>query len=132
MRVLYVSHTAAVAGAEHSLLVLLRSVSDPVRPALACPEGELADAARGLGIDVRPIPGTDLSGRLHPRHTTREGARLAASVRAVSAIAKAGSADVIHANTPRAGLVSAAARGAGGMRPWSMSATRCHRDACRA
>jgi len=111
MRLLCVSHTATMAGAEHSLLVLLRSLPGGVAAALACPEGELADAARALDIDVRPISGTDLSGRLHPRHSSREAARLLRSGREVRAIARDWHADVIHANTPRAGLVSAAGGG---------------------
>jgi glycosyltransferase involved in cell wall biosynthesis len=113
MRLLCVSHTATVAGAEHSLLVLLRHLPDGVGAVLACPEGELARAARALGIDVRPIPGTDLSGRLHPRHTAREAIRLLRSGRDVVGIARDWGADVVHANTPRAGLVCAAAVGTG-------------------
>jgi L-malate glycosyltransferase len=111
MRLLCVSHTATIAGAEHSLLVLLRSLPETVAATLACPEGELAQAARAVGVAVRPIPGTDLSGRLHPRHTTREGMRLVRSGREVAAVARDCDADVIHANTPRAGLVTAAAGG---------------------
>lgn len=111
MRLLCVSHTARVAGAEHSLLVLLDSLPEGVEAALACPEGELAAAARVQGVEVRPISGTDLSGRLHPRHTAREVMRLLRSGRELAAIAREWGADVVHANTPRAGLVSAAAGG---------------------
>jgi len=109
MRLLCVSHTATIAGAEHSLLVLLGALPDGVTAALACPEGELAHTARALGVDVRPIAGTDLSGRLHLRHTPREALRLMRSARQVAAIARDFEAGVIHANTPRAGLISLAA-----------------------
>ncbi|HWD73527.1 MAG TPA: glycosyltransferase family 4 protein [Solirubrobacteraceae bacterium] len=118
MRVLYVSHTANVAGAEHSLLVLLRALSGAVvEPVLACPEGELATAARAIGVDVCAVPGTDLSSRLHPRHTAREAARAARTGRALGVIGRESRADLVHANTPRAGLISAFAGGAGGARP---------------
>lgn len=110
MRVLHVSHTASVAGAEHSLLVLLGSLPAGVEPVLAVPEGELAVAARDLGVEVRTVPGTDLSARLHPRHTPPEVARMARSARAVAAIARATRPAVVHANTPRAGLLGLAAR----------------------
>lgn len=108
MRLLCVSHTATIAGAEHSLLVLLGALPVGVTAALACPEGELARTARALDVDVRPIAGTDLSGRLHLRHTPREALRLMRSARQVAAIARDFEADVIHANTPRAGLISLA------------------------
>jgi glycosyltransferase involved in cell wall biosynthesis len=117
MRVLYVNHTARVSGAEHSLLVLLRSVAGTVSPVLACPDGELAVAAGRLGVEVRRIPGTDLSARLHPRHTAREAVRAVRAGQALGAIARDVSADVIHANTPRAGLISAFTRGVSGAKP---------------
>lgn len=117
MRVLHVSHTAAVAGAEHSLLVLLRALAGSATCTLACPEGELAIAARRSGVEVRVIPGTDLSSRLHLRHTPREATRAARTGRALGAIARLTGADVVHANTPRAGLISAFTDGAGGTRP---------------
>lgn len=117
MRVLHVSHTASVAGAEHSLLVLMRALSDQVSCTLACPEGELASAARLAGVAVEPIPGTDLSSRLHPRHTTTELLRAARTSRALRRIARRIGADVVHANTPRAGLISSFAAGAGGTGP---------------
>jgi L-malate glycosyltransferase len=117
MRVLYVNHTARVSGAEHSLLVLLGSLAGRVSAVVACPEGELAGAVRRLGVPVRAIPGTDLSARLHIRHTVHEGARAARAAVAVRSIAHDVGADVVHANTPRAGLISVLACGGGGARP---------------
>lgn len=117
MRVLYVNDTARMSGAEHSLLVLLRSVAGEVSPVLACPEGELAIAARALGVDVRPIPGSDLSARLHPLHTGREAVRAALTALAIGSLAREVGAEIVHANTLRAGLMCALARGAGGAAP---------------
>lgn len=117
MRVLYVNHTAVISGAETSLLVLLRSLDPSVSPFVACPEGELAVAVRRTGIPVYPIRGTDLSARLHPRHTPREALKVVGAVRSIGSIARAVDADVIHANTPRAGLIAAFARGGGGAGP---------------
>jgi glycosyltransferase involved in cell wall biosynthesis len=117
MRVLYVSHTAAVSGAEHSLLVILRAGAGRIAAVLACPEGELATAARRAGVPVHVIPGTDLSARLHPWHTAAGVVRAARSAWRIRAIARAAGADVIHANTPRAALLSLLARGRDGARP---------------
>jgi glycosyltransferase involved in cell wall biosynthesis len=117
MRVLYVSHTALVSGAEQALLVLLRSVSGVVSPVVACPEGELALAVRELGIPVHVIPGTDLSARLHPWHTTREALKVARAARLTRSIARRVKADIVHANTHRAGLMTALARGVNGAKP---------------
>jgi hypothetical protein len=55
MRVLYVSHTAAVGGAERSLLTLLDHLPAEVEPVLACPEGPLAAAARDLIIPTPAV-----------------------------------------------------------------------------
>lgn len=117
MRVLYVNHTSVVSGAEESLLVLLRSLSGQVEASVACPQGQLADLVRAAGISSYPIPGTDLSARLHPVHTTREIGKTVTAARAVRSLARRLKADLVHANTPRAGLMSAFAAGAAGAHP---------------
>jgi glycosyltransferase involved in cell wall biosynthesis len=68
-------------------------------------------------VEVRPVPGTELSARLHPVHTTEQTLRAARAAQSVRAIARAVKADIVHANTPRAGLISLLARGAGGTGP---------------
>jgi hypothetical protein len=50
MRVLYVNHTAAVSGAEHSLLSLLSGLPGDVEPVLAAPRGRLTEEAAALGV----------------------------------------------------------------------------------
>lgn len=117
LRVLYVNHTSVMSGAEASLLVLLQALGDAVAPVVACPPGPLVGAVRKLGVEVRPVPGTELSARLHPVHTTEQSLRAARAAQVVRAIARAVAADVVHANTPRAGLISLLAQGAGGRGP---------------
>jgi D-inositol-3-phosphate glycosyltransferase len=117
MRVLYVSHTSVISGAEHSLLVLLRGLPNGVEAVVACPDGELAVAVRAAGVAVDPIPGTNLSSRLHPVHTVRGLAAVLRAALAIRAVARRHGADVIHANTPRAALMCALARGGSGARP---------------
>ncbi len=110
MRVLYVSHTSQVSGGERSLLDLLAGLPADVTPVVACPEGPLAERARSLDVGVRHLPGTDASLRLHPRHTTRAVAQLGRAAVAVRRLSSAVGADVVHANSIRAGLVTAGAR----------------------
>jgi glycosyltransferase involved in cell wall biosynthesis len=117
LRVLYVNHTSVMSGAEASLLVLLQALGDTVSPVVACPPGPLAGAVGKLGIEVRPVPGTDLSARLHPVHTTEHTLRAARAAQSVRTIARGVRADIVHANTPRAGLISLLATGAGGAGP---------------
>jgi len=55
--VLFVNHVAFISGAEESLLSLLAAL-DRTRyaPFLACPPGDLASAARELGVETVPLP----------------------------------------------------------------------------
>src|ERR1700759_4499926 len=69
MKVLYVNHTGQISGGEKSLLELVRGGAPEVSPVVACPEGPLADAVADIGVPHVPIPGTDGSLKLHPRHT---------------------------------------------------------------
>jgi len=105
VRVLYVNHIGAVSGAERSLLDLMAAAraQDDVR--LACPSGgPLAGAARALGIDVDTIAPTEGSLRLHPAETPRAILRMGAAGWQVARHAWRMPADVIHANSIRAGL----------------------------
>jgi glycosyltransferase involved in cell wall biosynthesis len=112
--VLYVNQTAQVSGAERSLLTLLEGLPAEAGAALACPYGDLAEAAVRLEVPVLPIPGTDASFRMHPLHTSRAALELRRSSRAVRAVVGSRRPGVVHANTTRAGLISLAARRRGG------------------
>ena len=91
-------------------MLLLDALPDGVEPIVACPKGPLTDRLREMGIETTPIRGTDGSLRLHPTRTPRallEMGHAAAQVRRAAARARA---DVLHANSIRAGLIVAAAR----------------------
>lgn len=96
------------------MLDLLRGLPDSIDPVLACPNGPLASAARGLGVPVRTIRGTDSSLRLHPLHTTRGLLDVARAALHVRHLARGLRADVVHANSIRASVVASIARKLGG------------------
>lgn len=107
MKLLCVNHTGTISGAERSLLDLLRGLPDWIEARLACPrDSPLATAARTTGIEVDHIPGNDGSLRLHPRETPRALARIGAAAACTAVHARHMRADLIHANSIRAGLVS--------------------------
>jgi glycosyltransferase involved in cell wall biosynthesis len=104
MRALYVNQTAQVSGAERSLLSLLKGLRGDPEPLLACPPGELTELAREAGVETAPIVGTEVSFRLHPRHTARGLADVARSALQLRRIGSAFQPDLVHANTTRAAL----------------------------
>ena len=107
MRVLYVNHTGQVSGAERSLLDLLGGSRAELDACLACPlAGPLASAARRLGIPVAPIVGTEGSLKLNLIHTPRALAAMSGAAIQVAWHARAWGADVLHANSIRAGLIA--------------------------
>lgn len=110
MRVLYVNHTAEVSGAERSLLSLLAALPEQVQPRVATPAGRLAEAVEELGIATSNITGTAGSLRLHPLHTPRALAEMGMAAVQVRAAARAHRAEVLHANSIRAGIILALAR----------------------
>ena len=109
MNVLYVNHTSRISGGERSLLDLLGALPDDVSPAVACPSGALADAVGALGVPWRRLPAIDASLRLHPLHTPRGLAALGAGAVVIRRLADRLGADLLHANSIRAGLVAAIA-----------------------
>src|SRR4051812_40053614 len=103
VRVLYLNHTAYFGGAERSLLELLSGPPDGILPLVLAPRGPLLDQARAAGIDVLPVPAADGGLRLHVRHTPLTLLALARAARAVRRAAHDFGADLVHANTVRAG-----------------------------
>jgi glycosyltransferase involved in cell wall biosynthesis len=110
VRVLYVSHTAVVSGAERSLLDLLGALPEGVQPLLAAPSGRLSELARQRGIATTAITGTAGSLRVHPLHTPRALAEMAIAAWQVRRAAARHGAELVHANSIRAGIVLALAR----------------------
>jgi hypothetical protein len=118
LRVLVVNQTAATSGAEHSLLTLLAAL-DPaeVKVTVACPVGLLSARVLALGLPHVPIAGTEASFRLNLKTTTPELVDLGRSAFQVARAARRMGADVVHANTTRAGLIAIAARAFGAPAP---------------
>lgn len=117
MRVLYVSHTAQISGGERSLLGLLGALPESLQPHLAAPEGPLQRAVQALGVPVTSITGTAGSLRLHPLHTPRAIAEIELAALQVRRAARRAQAEIIHANSIRAGIelgLAPAPRTAGG------------------
>jgi glycosyltransferase involved in cell wall biosynthesis len=110
MKVLYLNHTSQISGAEHALLALLRRLPTDIDPAVACAPGPLADEVRELGIPVMTVGGTSGSLKLHPVYTPRAVADVATSALALKRLAHRFGADLIHANSIRAGVIGVLAR----------------------
>ena len=107
LNVLYVSHTGQVSGAELSLLDLLTSLPASVRPSLACPaEGPLAGLAADAGVRTLRIAGTAGSLKVSARRTSRAVAELGLAAAQLVRLAARARADVVHANSVRAGLAA--------------------------
>jgi L-malate glycosyltransferase len=82
---------------------------------VACPSnGPLADAVEGAGVERVSLPSVDASLRLHPLHTPVGVGQLGAGGVALARAARRFRAEVIHANSPRAGIMGAIARRLGG------------------
>jgi glycosyltransferase involved in cell wall biosynthesis len=105
LTVLYVNHTSVVSGGERSLLSLLAALPAAVQARLAAPRGELTAAAERLGIPVSAITGTAGSLRPHLIHTPRALAEMTAAALQVRRAAHRSDAEIVHANSIRAGVV---------------------------
>lgn len=97
-----------MSGAERSLLTLLEGLPGDVEPFLACPDGPLAAAGRELGVPVIEVSGTEGSLRLDPVHTPRTLVDLGRTALEVGSAARRIGADLVHANSTRAGLAAIA------------------------
>jgi L-malate glycosyltransferase len=115
MKILFVNHTSAASGAEFALMRLVAGVRRHHHVAVACPEtGPLADLLDDAAVQHVPIPAFEASLRLDPVQTPLNMTRLAVGGVALKRAAKRFDADLIHANTPRAGLMGALANRLGG------------------
>ncbi len=115
MRILVVNHTSAASGAEFAMMRLVGSLRRSHHVAVACPAtGPLADMLDDAAVQHFPIPAFEASLRLDPVHTPVNVGRLGLGGVALARVARRFGADLIHANTPRAGLMAAIARRLGG------------------
>jgi L-malate glycosyltransferase len=110
MKVLYLNHTSQISGAEHALLALLKRLPADIDPAVACAQGPLAEKVRELGIPVMTVGGTSGSLKLHPVYTPRAVVDVATSALALKRLARRFGADLVHANSIRAGVIGVLAR----------------------
>ena len=115
MKILFVNHTSAASGAEFALLRLVAGVRRHHHVAVACPPtGALADLLDDSAVQHVPIPPFEASLRLDPVQTPLNLSRLAIGGVALARAARRFDADLLHANTPRAGLMAALAYRFGG------------------
>jgi glycosyltransferase involved in cell wall biosynthesis len=115
MRILFANHTGAWSGAEVSLMRVLAGVRAHHEVCVACPRaGLLSDALAAAGVARRPLPEVGASLRLHPLRTPLGLGQLAAGGVALAGAARDFRADVIHANSTRAGILASIARALGG------------------
>jgi glycosyltransferase involved in cell wall biosynthesis len=114
MRVLYANHTGRVSGGERSLLDLLGGVPANLVPIVACPRGALAAHVRARGLVHLNLPEIEASFRLHPVHTPAALGRLLQGAIRLRLFARRSGAELIHANSARAGLIAAVAHLLGG------------------
>ena len=110
MKVLFVSHTGLVGGAEHALLDVLTHLPAGVDPVVACPDGPLDGAIADAGIHRERLPPISATLRLHPARTPLALVELARAGRALRAAAQRSRPDVLHLNSTRAALMAAARR----------------------
>ncbi|HUA74458.1 MAG TPA: glycosyltransferase family 4 protein [Solirubrobacteraceae bacterium] len=105
------NHTATVSGGERSLLELLATLPPEVERRLACPPGALQERAEALGVPCTSIAGTAGSLRLHPLHTPLALAQMSlAAAQVAHAARRPPPAELVHANSIRAGVVLGLAR----------------------
>jgi glycosyltransferase involved in cell wall biosynthesis len=115
VRILFANHTGVASGAEYALVRLVQALRERHRVAVACPkEGSLADLMDEAAVQRLNIPAFEASLRPDPVRMPIYMGRLAAGGLMLARAARRFDADVIHANTPRAGLMGAVARRAGG------------------
>ncbi len=104
LTLLFVDHASVIGGAERSLLLLLKHLDrDRWQLHLACPPGDLADAARALDVSVHPLPLPRL------RRSVRFPFDLLAHAARLARLARALDARALVANTVRAAFYTAPA-----------------------
>jgi L-malate glycosyltransferase len=110
MKIVLVNHTSDWSGGEVALMRLIAALSQEHECVVACPpEGTLPERLDEYGIARVALPDVDLSLRVHPVQTPIGIAQVAAAGVALRRRAREEGADLVHANSVRAGLITAAA-----------------------
>jgi glycosyltransferase involved in cell wall biosynthesis len=108
VRILLANHTSAWSGAEVSLMRLVAGLRADHELAIACPDdGRLAREVESAGIERLSLPAVTASLKLHPVHTPAGLRQLGSGGSALARAARRFQAQVVHANTPRVGIMAA-------------------------
>jgi L-malate glycosyltransferase len=106
MNVLLINHTGSKGGAEISMLELVGGLPEEVTPTVACPDGPLAAAVRALEVPVQRIPEISATLRMHPVRTPLAVVEIGRAALQVARSARRLDAELIHANSIRAGIAA--------------------------
>lgn len=99
LKVLYVSTEGRMAGAERSLLLLLKHLDSKVRAILACPAGsDLWNRCRQLGVQCHDLPPLFESGTSSKLRLVKVSLRLLRIIKGIRP-------DIVHANNLHAAIV---------------------------
>jgi len=107
MRVVFYNHTGHVSGAERVLLLALSRLDKKhFEPIVICPDGDLADKVRALDVPVRKIGELNARFTLRPDRIAGYLSSLIGTARRLRREIRHSQADVVHANSIRAGLAA--------------------------
>jgi glycosyltransferase involved in cell wall biosynthesis len=104
--VLFVDHTAEVGGAQRSLLGLLAHLPPETSPTVVCPQGELSQEVRALGVPTIHIPAAEVGRRFDRRHTLPALISLVRASAKIRRMTRTLRPRLVHANSLRGGLIS--------------------------
>lgn len=111
MRIIYLNHSGKVSGGEISLLTFFKGLKEKkeIEPILACPaEGTLKERAQSMGLPIMDIEPFEAGFTKNPLSFLSYGVKLLRTARKFASIVKELNADLIDANSVRAGLVASA------------------------
>lgn len=109
MRIVYLNHSGKVSGAEISLLTFFKGFKGrkEIEPILVCPaEGALKERAQSMGLPVVNIESFEAGFTRNPLFFLAYGVNLLRIGKKFASIVKENKADLIDANSVRAGLVA--------------------------
>lgn len=108
VRIVFTNHTGQVSGAERVLLDILHGLDrERYQPFVVCPEeGKLQAAVAAEGVPCVTVPALRARLTLRPLRLFRYALSLVKSVRLVRRRILDLDPDLIHANSPRAGIVA--------------------------
>ena len=109
MRIVYLNHSGKVSGAEISLLTFFKGLKGgkEIEPVLVCPSGgALKEKAQSMGLPVMDIEPFEAGFTRNPLSFLSYGVRLLRIGKKFASIVKEIKADLIDANSVRAGLVA--------------------------